>query len=41
MTKEQVQLLHGYLVEHGVDVIAEDGLTAYKETKEAGQAGPG
>jgi RNA polymerase primary sigma factor len=39
VTKEQVQLLHGYLVEHGVDVIAQDGLTAYKETKEAGQAG--
>ena len=38
VTKEQVQLLHGHLVEHGVDVITQDGLTAYKETKEAGQA---
>jgi len=37
VTKEQVQDLHGYLIEHGVDVIAEDGLTAYKEAKEAGQ----
>ena len=37
VTKEQVQRLHGYLIEHGVDVIAQDGLTAYKEAKEAGQ----
>jgi RNA polymerase primary sigma factor len=36
VTKEQVQHLHGYLIEHGVDVIAGDGLTAYKESK-AGQ----
>ncbi len=33
VTKEQIQTLHGYLVEHGVDVIAADGLTAYKEAK--------
>ena len=39
MTKEQVHDLHGYLIEHGVDVIAQDGLTAYKEAKEAGQPG--
>jgi RNA polymerase primary sigma factor len=39
VTKEQVRDLHGYLVEHGVDVIAEDGLTAYKEAKESGQPG--
>jgi RNA polymerase primary sigma factor len=39
VTKEQVQALHGYLIEHGVDVIAEDGLTAYKEAKEASQPG--
>ncbi len=39
VTKEQVQDLHGYLIEHGVDVIAEDGLTAYKEAKEASQPG--
>jgi RNA polymerase primary sigma factor len=39
VTKEQVRDLHGYLIEHGVDVIAEDGLTAYKEAKESGQPG--
>ena len=39
ITKEQVQGLHAYLIEHGVDVIAEDGLTAYKEAK--GDAAPG
>jgi RNA polymerase primary sigma factor len=33
VTKEQVGGLHAYLIEHGVDVIAEDGLTAYKEAK--------
>jgi RNA polymerase primary sigma factor len=33
VSKEQVQHLHSYLIEHGVDVIAEDGLTAYKEAK--------
>ena len=37
VTKEQVQDLHTYLIEHGVDVIAEDGLTAYKEAKEGNQ----
>jgi RNA polymerase primary sigma factor len=35
VTKEQVQGLHAYLVEHGVDVIARDGLPAYKEAKAA------
>jgi RNA polymerase primary sigma factor len=39
VTKEQVRDLHAYLIEHGVDVIAEDGLTAYKEAK--GEAKPG
>jgi RNA polymerase primary sigma factor len=39
VTKEQVQALHTHLIEHGVDVIAEDGLTAYKEAKEGGQPG--
>jgi RNA polymerase primary sigma factor len=39
VTKEQVQDLHAYLIEHGVDVIAEDGLTAYKEAKEGNQPG--
>ena len=37
VTKEQVQDLHSHLIEHGVDVIAEDGLTAYKESKGEGQ----
>jgi RNA polymerase primary sigma factor len=39
VTKEQVHDLHAYVIEHGVDVIAEDGLTAYKEAKESGQPG--
>jgi RNA polymerase primary sigma factor len=38
VTKEQVHDLHAYLIEHGVDVIAEDGLTAYKEAKGDGRA---
>jgi RNA polymerase primary sigma factor len=33
VTKEQVASLHSHLVEHGVDVIAEDGVSAYKEQK--------
>ncbi len=33
VTKEQVQRLHSYLIDHGVDVIGEDGVTAYKESK--------
>ena len=37
VTKEQVQGLHAHLVDHGVDVIGEDGLTAYKEAKGEGQ----
>jgi RNA polymerase primary sigma factor len=39
VTKEQVSELHTYLIEHGVDVIAENGLTAYKEAKESTQPG--
>ena len=39
VTKEQVRGLHAYLIEHGVDVIAEDGLTAYKEAREGGAPG--
>ncbi|MGH2924906.1 MAG: sigma-70 family RNA polymerase sigma factor [Solirubrobacterales bacterium] len=39
VTKEQVRDLHAYLIEHGIDVIAEDGLTAYKEAKGSGQSG--
>ncbi len=30
ITKEQVSQLHAHLVEHGIDVIAEDGVSAYK-----------
>jgi len=33
VTKEQVQGLHAYLIDNGVDVIGEDGVTAYKEAK--------
>jgi RNA polymerase primary sigma factor len=33
VTKEQVRGLHAYLIDHGVDVIGEDGLSAYKESK--------
>jgi RNA polymerase primary sigma factor len=35
LTKEQVTELHSHLVDQGVDVIAADGVTAYKESKEA------
>jgi RNA polymerase primary sigma factor len=37
VTKEQVHGLHAHLIDHGVDVIGEDGLTAYKEAKGEGQ----
>jgi RNA polymerase primary sigma factor len=33
ITKEQVSQLHANLVEHGVDVIAEGGVSAYKEQR--------
>ena len=33
VTKEQVSALHSHLVEHGVDVISEDGVSAYKEQR--------
>jgi RNA polymerase primary sigma factor len=39
VTKEQVRDLHAYLVDQGVDVVAEDGVTAYKGSK--GEAQPG
>ena len=39
ITKEQVSQLHANLVEHGVDVIAEDGVSAYKEQRGGGEAG--
>ena len=35
ITKEQVSQLHAHLVEHGIDVIAEDGVSAYKEQRGA------
>ncbi len=40
VTKEQVSHLHSHLIEHGVDVIAEDGVSAYKEQK-AGEPSSG
>jgi RNA polymerase primary sigma factor len=39
ITKEQVSGLHAHLVEHGVDVIAEDGVSAYKEQRGAESSG--
>ncbi|MDX6603066.1 MAG: polymerase primary sigma factor, partial [Solirubrobacterales bacterium] len=33
ITKEQVSQLHAHLVEHGIDVIAEGGVSAYKEQR--------
>ncbi len=39
ITKEQVSQLHAHLVEHGVDVIAEDGVSAYKAQRETGASG--
>src|ERR1700754_2180483 len=41
ITKEQVSQLHANLVEHGVDVIGEDGVSAWKEQRGAGDAGAG
>ena len=38
VTKEQISALHAHLVEHGVEVIAEDGVSAYKEQR--GEAAP-
>ncbi len=35
ITKEQVSGLHAHLIEHGVDVIAEDGVSAFKEQRGA------
>jgi RNA polymerase primary sigma factor len=34
VTKEQISGLHAHLVEQGVEVIAEDGVAAYKEQRE-------
>jgi RNA polymerase primary sigma factor len=41
VTKEQISELHGYLVDQGVDVIAADGVTAYKEARGADGNGAG
>src|ERR1700754_2152884 len=41
ITKEQVSQLHANLVEHGVDVIAEDGVSAYKEQRGGGESSGG
>jgi RNA polymerase primary sigma factor len=41
VTKEQVSELHSHLVEQGVDVIAADGVTAYKESKGEGSSSHG
>jgi RNA polymerase primary sigma factor len=35
VSKEQLSDLHAYLVEHGIDVISQSGLTAYKDGKGA------
>ena len=39
VTKEQVSELHAHLVDQGVDVIAADGVTAYKESKASEDGG--
>ena len=39
VTKEQVSALHAHLVEHGVEVLAEDGVSAYEESREAAANG--
>ncbi len=41
VTKEQVAGLHAHLVEHGVEVIAEDGVSAYKEQRAESTNGQG
>ena len=41
VTKEQVQLLHGYLVEHGVDVIAAGWPDRLQGDQGGGPSGPG
>jgi RNA polymerase primary sigma factor len=40
VSKEQVSQLHTNLIEHGIDVIAEDGVSAYKEAKVAESESP-
>ncbi len=41
VTKEQVAGLHAHLVDHGVEVIAEDGVGAYKEQRAGAVNGGG
>ncbi len=41
VTKEQVAGLHAHLVENGVEVIAEDGVSAYKEQRAEAANGAG
>jgi RNA polymerase primary sigma factor len=41
VTKEQISGLHAHLVELGVEVIAEDGVAAYKEQREDSANGAG
>jgi RNA polymerase primary sigma factor len=41
VTKEQISGLHGHLVELGVEVLAEEGLAAYKEQREESPNGAG
>ena len=40
ITKEQVSQLHAHLVEHGIDVIAEGGVSAYKAQRSGESGGP-
>jgi RNA polymerase primary sigma factor len=40
VTKEQIAGLHAHLVEQGVEVLAEEGVDAYKEQREAQSNGP-
>jgi RNA polymerase primary sigma factor len=39
VTKEQVSALHTHLVEHGVEVISEDGVSAYEEQRNSAEVG--
>jgi RNA polymerase primary sigma factor len=41
VTKEQISGLHAHLLEHGVEVIAEEGLDAYKEQRAEATNGGG
>jgi RNA polymerase primary sigma factor len=41
VTKEQISGLHGHLLEQGVEVIAEEGVAAYREQREEAANGAG